>query len=83
MQSVNVCHGARSSSGEGSASRGAPGGGLAGGRSIGMGISLPFETGLNPYVTADLAFEYMRAQVEAGADAVQVFELLRGEGGEV
>jgi len=28
------------------------------GRSIGMGISLPFETGLNPYVTPELAFEY-------------------------
>lgn len=31
---------------------------VPGGRSIGMGISLPFETGLNPYVTPDLAFEY-------------------------
>jgi len=31
---------------------------VAGGRSIGMGISLPFETGLNPYVTPELAFEY-------------------------
>jgi len=28
------------------------------GRSIGMGISLPFETGLNPYVSPELAFEY-------------------------
>jgi len=28
------------------------------GRSIGMGITLPFETGLNPYVTPELAFEY-------------------------
>jgi predicted Rossmann-fold nucleotide-binding protein len=27
------------------------------GRSIGMGISLPFETGLNPYVSPELAFE--------------------------
>jgi len=31
---------------------------VPGGRSIGMGISLPFETGLNPYVTDELAFEY-------------------------
>lgn len=31
---------------------------VGGGRSIGMGISLPFETGLNPYVTPELAFEY-------------------------
>ena len=31
---------------------------VRGGRSIGMGISLPFETGLNPYVTPELAFEY-------------------------
>lgn len=30
----------------------------AGGRSIGMGITLPFEAGLNPYVTPELAFEY-------------------------
>jgi len=30
----------------------------AGGRSVGMGISLPFEQGLNPYVTPELAFEY-------------------------
>jgi len=28
------------------------------GRSIGMGISLPFEPGLNKYVTPELAFEY-------------------------
>lgn len=27
-------------------------------RNIGMGISLPFEQGLNPYVTPELAFEY-------------------------
>jgi len=32
---------------------------VKGGRSIGMGISLPFETGLNPYVTPELAFEYL------------------------
>jgi len=31
---------------------------VPGGRSIGMGISLPFETGLNPFVTPELAFEY-------------------------
>jgi len=31
---------------------------VTGGRSIGMGISLPFETGLNPFVTPELAFEY-------------------------
>jgi len=31
---------------------------VPGGRSIGMGISLPFETGLNPYVSEELAFEY-------------------------
>lgn len=30
---------------------------VPGGRSVGMGISLPFETGLNPYVTPSLAFE--------------------------
>jgi len=30
----------------------------AGGQSIGMGITLPFEHGLNPYVTPSLAFEY-------------------------
>jgi|TARA_B110000037_G_scaffold222664_1_gene298660 uncharacterized protein (TIGR00730 family) len=28
------------------------------GASIGLGISLPFEQGLNPYVTPDLAFEF-------------------------
>ena len=27
-------------------------------KSIGMGISLPFEPSLNPYVTPELAFEY-------------------------
>merc|ERR1719401_2440414 len=31
---------------------------LAGGQSIGFGISLPFEKGLNPYVTPSLAFEF-------------------------
>jgi len=31
---------------------------VPGGRSIGMGISLPFETGLNPFVSPELAFEY-------------------------
>lgn len=31
---------------------------VPGGRSIGMGISLPFEPGLNKYVTEELAFEY-------------------------
>ena len=31
---------------------------VKGGKSIGMGITLPFETGLNPYVSPDLAFEY-------------------------
>ncbi len=31
---------------------------VPGGRSIGMGISLPFERGLNPYVTPELAFEF-------------------------
>ncbi|NDV62091.1 TIGR00730 family Rossman fold protein [Puniceicoccales bacterium CK1056] len=30
----------------------------AGGASIGLGISLPFEQGLNPYVTRDLQFEF-------------------------
>jgi uncharacterized protein (TIGR00730 family) len=30
----------------------------AGGRSVGLGISLPFEQGVNPYVTPDLAFEF-------------------------
>jgi uncharacterized protein (TIGR00730 family) len=29
-----------------------------GGRSVGLGISLPFEQGVNPYVTPDLAFEF-------------------------
>lgn len=29
-----------------------------GGRSIGMGITLPFEEGLNPYVSKELGFEY-------------------------
>ena len=29
-----------------------------GGASIGLGISLPFEQGLNPYVTRDLQFEF-------------------------
>ncbi len=28
------------------------------GKSIGMGITLPFEAGLNPYVTPELAFEF-------------------------
>eukprot|EP00386_Alphamonas_edax_P003883 GDKI01011837.1.p1 GENE.GDKI01011837.1~~GDKI01011837.1.p1 ORF type:complete len:344 (-),score=125.48 GDKI01011837.1:383-1414(-) len=31
---------------------------VPGARSMGMGISLPFEPGLNPYVTPDLGFEY-------------------------
>eukprot|EP00420_Gonyaulax_spinifera_P025896 CAMPEP_0197890214 /NCGR_PEP_ID=MMETSP1439-20131203/25839_1 /TAXON_ID=66791 /ORGANISM="Gonyaulax spinifera, Strain CCMP409" /LENGTH=413 /DNA_ID=CAMNT_0043510229 /DNA_START=93 /DNA_END=1335 /DNA_ORIENTATION=+ len=31
---------------------------LAGGKSVGFGISLPFEDGLNPYVTPELGFEY-------------------------
>lgn len=31
---------------------------LAGGRSLGLGISLPFEAGLNPFVTEELAFEF-------------------------
>lgn len=30
----------------------------AGGKSIGFGISLPFEDGLNPYVTPELGFEF-------------------------
>jgi uncharacterized protein (TIGR00730 family) len=29
-----------------------------GGRSVGLGISLPFEQGVNPYVSEDLAFEF-------------------------
>jgi len=31
---------------------------VEGGRSVGLGISLPFEQGVNPYVTPDLAFEF-------------------------
>lgn len=31
---------------------------VPGAKNIGMGISLPFEAGLNPYVTPELAFEY-------------------------
>jgi uncharacterized protein (TIGR00730 family) len=31
---------------------------LAGGRSLGLGISLPFEDGLNPWVTPSLGFEF-------------------------
>ncbi|CEM18650.1 unnamed protein product [Vitrella brassicaformis CCMP3155] len=31
---------------------------VPGGRSMGMGISLPFEPGLNPYVTPELGFEF-------------------------
>jgi len=38
-----------------SANRGAH---LAGGKSIGLGISLPFEQHLNPYCTSDLSFEF-------------------------
>ena len=30
----------------------------AGGKSVGLGISLPFEQGLNPYVLRDLGFEF-------------------------
>merc|ERR1719428_117831 len=30
----------------------------AGGKSIGLGISVPFEKGLNPYVTPSLGFEF-------------------------
>lgn len=30
----------------------------AGGKSIGLGISLPFETGLNPYVTRELGIQF-------------------------
>lgn len=31
---------------------------VAGAQTMGMGISLPFEKGLNPYITQDLAFEF-------------------------
>ena len=31
---------------------------VPGARNVGLGISLPFEQGLNPYVTPELAFEY-------------------------
>ena len=31
---------------------------VEGGKSIGMGITLPFEAGLNPYVSPELAFEF-------------------------
>ena len=31
---------------------------LAGGKSVGFGISLPFEDRLNPHVSPDLAFEF-------------------------
>merc|ERR1719297_394513 len=31
---------------------------IAGGPSAGLGISLPFEDGLNPYVTPELGFEF-------------------------
>jgi len=31
---------------------------VPGGRSVGLGISLPFEQGVNPYVSPDLAFEF-------------------------
>lgn len=31
---------------------------VAADRSCGMGITLPFEPGLNPYVTTELAFEF-------------------------
>ncbi|MEN0065868.1 MAG: LOG family protein [Myxococcota bacterium] len=31
---------------------------VPGGRSVGLGISLPFEEGVNPYVTPELAFEF-------------------------
>merc|ERR1719507_381617 len=31
---------------------------LAGGKSLGLGISLPFEDGLNPWVTPELGFEF-------------------------
>ncbi|MEC7986730.1 MAG: LOG family protein [Myxococcota bacterium] len=31
---------------------------VPGGRSVGLGISLPFEAGCNPYVTPELAFEF-------------------------
>ena len=31
---------------------------VEGGKSVGLGISLPFEAGLNPYVTPELGFEF-------------------------
>lgn len=31
---------------------------VSGGKSIGMGVSLPFEDGLNPHVTPELGFEF-------------------------
>jgi len=54
-RSVYVCTGGAGGFME-AANRGAAD--VPGGRSVGMGISLPFEQGLNPYVTDELAFEY-------------------------
>lgn len=54
-QSVYICTGGGPGFME-AANRGASE--VINGRSIGMGISLPFETGLNPYVSPELAFEY-------------------------
>jgi len=55
LRSVYVCTGGAGGFME-AANRGASD--VPGGRSVGMGISLPFEQGLNPYVTDELAFEY-------------------------
>lgn len=54
-QAIVVCSGGGPGFME-AASRGAAS--VSGSRNIGMGISLPFEKGLNPFVSPDLAFEY-------------------------
>jgi len=55
MQTIVVCTGGGPGFME-AANRGAAE--VEGGRSIGMGITLPFEAGLNPFVSEELAFEF-------------------------
>ena len=50
----------------------------AGGMSVGLGIELPFETGLNPYVTLGINFRYFFARKTMFVKYAQGFVVLPG-----